>query len=165
MTTRFCRINRWALVVLALSAMTVGHPAGRACDPKKPPKKVRVSVLVILASEKDDRIDKKLTCIAREVRKSYPELKGFRMGTLGCKSLTVGIADKFDLVEEQKACVTVQRAADKMERVRVKVGPPSMGQITYSTPCGKFLPILTPFRTKTGEVVLIAIRVQPCGGK
>jgi hypothetical protein len=150
-------------ILLALVVLLGPAPAS-ACDPK-PPRQVRVSVLIILASEKDDKIDAKLKCIAREVRKTHPKLKGFRMGQLSCRSLAVGACEKFEVLEGQKACVTVQRAADKMERVRLKVGPPSMGEITYSTPCGKFLPILTPFRTKQGEVVLIAIRVQPCGGK
>jgi hypothetical protein len=136
-----------------------------ACDPDTPPRKVRVSVLIILASEKDGKVPHKLACIAREVRKTNPKLKGFRMGKLSCRSLTVGKCEKFDLVEGQKACVTIQRAADNMDRVRLKVGPPAMGEITYSTPCGKFLPILTPFRTKDGDVVLVAIRVQPCHGK
>ena len=55
-------------------------------------------------------------------------------------------------------------SADKMERVRLKVCPPLMGPITYSTPCGKFLPIVTPFRTKNKDLLIIAIRVQPCNG-
>ena len=45
------------------------------------------------------------------------------------------------------------------------VGPPSMGEITYSTPCGKFLPIFTPILTRKGEKVIIAVRVQPCQKK
>jgi hypothetical protein len=139
-------------------------PTLLACETDKP-RKVRVSVVVILASEKDDKVDKKLECIAREVRKMHPKLKGFKLVNLSCKSLTVGAADKFDLVEDEQTSITVLRAADKMDRVRLKVGPPMMGQITYSTPCGKFLPILTPVKTKTNEHVLIAVRVQPCNGK
>ena len=67
--------------------------------------------------------------------------------------------------EGKTTTITIQQAADKMDRIRLEVGPPKMGKITYSTPCGKFLPILTTHRTKAGETVLIAIRVQPCGGK
>jgi hypothetical protein len=161
MTTRSGRIVRTALVLLGLSA---GIPALLACGQDKP-KKVRVSVVVILASEKDQAVEKKLECIAKEVRKTHPKLKGFKSVSLSCKSLAVGAADKFDLVEDEQASITVLRAADKMDRVRLKVGPPMMGDITYSTPCGKFLPILTPLRTKNSEYVLIAVRVQPCNGK
>jgi hypothetical protein len=161
MTTRSSLIFGWGLLLLLLAAV----PALVACEKQKAPKKVRVSVVVILASEKDDQIDKKLECIAREVRKTHPRFKGFKMVNLSSKSVAVGSADVFELVEEQQATITVQRAVDKMDRVRLKVGPPMMGEITYSTPCGKFLPILTPFRTKANEQVLIAVRVQPCNGK
>ena len=162
MPTRSGRISRWSLLALTL---LLAASAVWASDTDKCVRQVRVSVLVIYASENDDKIDARLVCIAREVRQAHPKLTGFRMGKLSCKTLTVGAGDKFDLPEDQKACVLVQCAADKMERVRLKVGPPAMGEITYSTPCGKFLPILTPFRTKNGEMVLIAVRVQPCGGK
>jgi hypothetical protein len=39
-----------------------------------------------------------------------------------------------------------------------------MGEITYSTPCGKFLPIMTEYVTKNGQVMILAVRVQPCSG-
>jgi hypothetical protein len=127
--------------------------------------KVRVSVLAILANERDDKIDPKLKNIACEVKKMYPKLTGFQLAHLSCKPVAVGTADEFDLVADQKASVTVRRKADKSDRVRLEVAPPMMGKITYSTPCGKFLPIVTPYRTKNNELLIIAIRVQPCNGK
>jgi hypothetical protein len=135
-----------------------------ACE-KQDNRRVNVSVVVILASETDAKVDKKLASIAREVRKIDPKLKGFQMKQLSAKSLKVGAADKFMLIDGQQASITVQKAADKMDRVRLKVAPPMMGEITYSTPCGKFLPIITPFRTKNNDLLIIAIRVQPCQGK
>jgi hypothetical protein len=158
------RSSRNAYLGLGLLSVALGVPALLACDPEKP-RKVRVSVVVILASERDDGVDKKLACIAKEARKTYPKLKGFKMVNLACLSMTVGTASKFDLVEDRQTCIKVERAADKMDRVRLKVGPPLMGDITYSTPCGKFLPILTPLKTANGDSVLIAVRVQPCNGK
>ena len=147
---------------LAWLVLLCAAPLVLACGPEKKGKRVRVTVIIILASETDTRVDRKLECIAREVRKMHPRFKGFRMANLSCKSIPVGSADLFELVEDQQASITVQRAADKMDRVRLKVGPPMMGEITYSTPCGKFLPILTPYRTKGNDQVLIAVRVQPC---
>jgi len=133
---------------------------------KDPHHKIRLSVLVILASETDTEVEKRLECIAREVRKMNDKLKGFRMGPMGCKPVTVGSGvQKLDLVEGAKVTIDVQGACSKTERIRLKVYPPQMGPITYSTPCGKFLPIITPIRTKAGEVVIIAVRVQPCPGK
>lgn len=134
-----------------------------ACNPPQGPN-VRVSVVVILASEIDTTVDKQLQAIATEVRKTHPALKGFRLVKMACKSLEVGKVDEFDLIESQKTTIKIKGAADKMDRVRLEVGPPSMGKLTYSTPCGKFLPILTPFVTKKGERLLIAVRVQPCMG-
>jgi len=140
-------------------------PWASACgEDKKPIKQVKVSVVVILASDKGNKIDKKLEGIAREVQKMHPSLKNFDLATLSCKSLDVGKSDKFDLVENQTVEVTIQKAADKMDRVCVKVAPPMMGEIVYATPCGKFLPILTPYRTKDGQTLIIAVRVQPCNG-
>jgi hypothetical protein len=140
-------------------------PLVLACGPEKKGKRVRVTVIIILASETDTRVDRKLECIAREVRKMDPKLKGFRMHNLSWKSLPLGKPDTFALVEGQSASITVQKARDKMDRIQLAVGPPMMGEITYSTPCGKFLPIFTPVRTKKGEQVFIAVRVQPCSKK
>jgi hypothetical protein len=161
MIARAHRSPRWGLAWLLLLCVV---PA-LACGPDKKAKKVRISVVVILASETDTRVDRKLECIAREVRKMHPKLKGFRLEKLSCKSLPVGKADTFTLVEDHEASITVQKAADKMDRIQLTVGPPMMGDITYSTPCGKFLPIVTPLSTKKGEKVIIAVRVQPCQKK
>jgi len=150
---------------VVLSLLCCLAPLAGACgDDDKKPKQVRISVVVILASEEGNKIDKKLDGIAKEVQKVHPKLKNFDLVNLSCKSLAVGKSDKFDLVEGQTVEVTIQKAADKMDRVCVKVAPPMMGEIVYSTPCGKFLPILTPYRTKNGQTLLIAVRVQPCNG-
>ncbi len=127
--------------------------------------RVRVSVVVILASERDGKVHKKLICIADEVKKIHPKLKSFRLHTMSYKSLAVNVTDDFELVESQTTAITVQRSADKANRVCLKIAPPRMGEITYSTPCGKFLPIITPYRTKKGELLILAVRVEPCKGK
>ncbi|MGH7227290.1 MAG: hypothetical protein ACRELF_29095, partial [Gemmataceae bacterium] len=72
---------------------------------------VKVSVIAILASDKKDNIDPKLSCIAREVRKTHKELKGFRLTKLTSKSLAIGVPATFDLVGDQKVAVTVTRGA------------------------------------------------------
>jgi len=157
--------------VSCLVLLLVPFLAGRAQGPAKGKEKekdkraVRVCVLAILASETDETVEKKLAEVAKEVRKMHPKLKGFRMEKLGTRSMPIGTSEKFELVEDQTTKVTIQRAADKMDRVRLKVAPPMMGEITYSTPCGKFLPVVTPFRTKSNELLIIAIRVEPCNGK
>lgn len=147
-----------AFVIVALLAAA---PPG-----EKDAQTVQVSVFCILASEKDDKIDAKLACIARQVRKKDAKLTGFRMaGTMSRKSLTVGVKESFDLIDDHKAVITVQHGADDKDRVEVKVAPPNMGEITYNTCCGKFLPLFTPIRTKNNELLILAVRVQPCRRK
>jgi hypothetical protein len=125
--------------------------------------KVRVCVIAILASEGEDKVDDpKLVCIAREVKKMNPKLTRFRLENMSCQSLPVGVRDNFKLVEDEVASVLILQTADKDNRIQLKVAPPKMGEITYLTACGKFLPIMTPFRTKKDEVLIIGIRVTPC---
>jgi hypothetical protein len=160
-------IVRWVLLL----GLVASVPVLLAQDKKsnkpqsKPQVGVRVQVVVILASEKSTEIAKKCECVAREVQKMNPKLTGFRMDKVSTLSMPIGSAYDFELIENQKTNITIENAAEKMERVRLKVGPPQMGEITYSTPCGKFLPIITPYRTKKDEVVILAIRVQQCTGK
>src|SRR5581483_4420019 len=106
-------------------------------------KSVNVAVIAILATDRNDKIDPKLDCIARQVRKSRKELTGFQLGTMARQSLTIGVKSNFEVVGEQKVGVTVVHGADDKNRVQVKVAPPGMGEITYDTCCGKFLPIVT----------------------
>jgi hypothetical protein len=128
------------------------------------PGAIRVSVLSILASERDDKIEPKLECIAREVKKVEPKLTGFRLAKMTCKSVKVGAQDRFELADQQYANVTVERGTSQNTRVQLKVAPPMLGEITYATACGKFLPILTRYRTKDNDLLILAIRVQPCHG-
>lgn len=156
------RSSRQVAGWLALLAVVAGSSAPADPPAAPSPRRVKVSVVVILASEKDDKVERKLEDISREVRKMHPRLKGFRLGPLAAQALAVGEEGSFRLVEEQRASVTVQRAVDKNGRVRITISPPQMGEITYSTPCGKFLPIVTPFRTRANELLILAVRVQPC---
>lgn len=155
MSARAIRSLGGGLVLLALLA---------AAPPKveKAKETVHVSVIAILATERNNTIDPRLACIAREVSRNHKKLTGFQLATTARKPLTVGVAEQFELVSGQKVGVTVKETADESNRVQVKVAPPMMGEITYDTCCGKFLPIVTPFRTKNNDLLIIAVRVQPC---
>jgi hypothetical protein len=126
---------------------------------------VEVAVIAILATDRNDKINPKLDCIARQVRKTRKELTGFQLATMASKSLTVGVKHVFEVVGGQKVGVTVVHGADKKDRVQVKVAPPGMGEITYDTCCGKFLPIVTEFRTKDKDLLIIAVCIRPCNEK
>ena len=153
-----------AFACWAMSLPALLGPAACAADAEEKGK-VRVCVVVILATESDTKVDKQLGQIAAEVRKLHPKLTGFHIEKVCCKSLAIGEKDQFELLDDQAAAVTVQRGADKDDKVRLKVRPPRMGEITYSTACGKFLPIVTPYRNKANDLLIIAVRVQPCHGK
>jgi hypothetical protein len=128
-------------------------------------KSADVAVIAILATDRNAKIDPKLACIAREVRKSHKDLTGFQLARMTRRSLTIGVKSDFEVVCGQKVGVTVQHGADEKNRVQVKVAPPGMGEITYDTCCGKFLPIVTEFRTKDKELLIIAVCIQPCHEK
>jgi hypothetical protein len=133
-------------------------------DGPKIDKNIKVSVVAILATEDNNKIDKRLTDVANEVRKVHPQLTGFRLAKMTCKSLPVGGAETFELVADQIAAITVTRTADKNNKVTLKVRPPTLGEITYTTTCGKFFPIVTRYQTAKRESLIIAVRVQPCNG-
>ena len=141
-------------------------PTGMRSQDKQP-SNVRVSVVAILATQRDEAVDPRLTCIAQEVRRVHPhlKLKGFRLAKMTCKSVAVGAAECFELAMDQQAAVTVMKGPDKDKWVQLKITPPTLGEITYTTCCGKFFPILTRYQTKHGDWLIVAVRVQPCHGR
>ena len=141
-------------------------PAGTLGQPPPPkPGEVLVSVVAILATEQNKTINPRVACIAREVRKLHPKLTGFRLAKMSCKSIGVPGTDCFDLVADQHAAVTVLKATGKDGPVQLKVTPPTLGEITYTTCCGKFFPMVTRYQTKNREWLIVAVRVQHCKGK
>ena len=154
----------WCGGVMLLCLFLVS-PAATLCQNAPKQDEVRVSVVAILASEGGKNIDPRVACIAREVRKLHPRLTGFRMAKMTCQSVAVGRTEDFTLVADQHAAVTVLKAACKDNRVQLKVTPPTLGEITYTTCCGKFFPLVTGYKTKNEERLIVAVRVQPCKGK
>jgi hypothetical protein len=158
-------IARLAAVLCTVAILTLA-PQLHAGDKKAGGEaRVKVSVVAILASETSAKIDQRLDGIAAEIRKAHPQLTGFRMAKMTCKSVEVSGSETFELVTNQFATVTVMKEADKENWVQLKVTPPTLGEINYTTICGKFFPIVTQHRTDAKELLIIAVRVQPCNGK
>jgi hypothetical protein len=134
--------------------------AGALCGEEKD--SVDVAVIAILASERSDKIDPRLACIAKQIREKNKELTGFQIATISRKPLVIGTQEKFDLVGEQNVAVTVLKGADDKNCVQLKIAPPRMGEITYDTCCGKFMPLFTKYRTKNNELLIIAVSVRTC---
>jgi hypothetical protein len=142
-------------------------PALLGGDPPCPPKdgKVKVTLVVILATEEGDKVDPRLKAIAEEVQRLNPTLKSFQLKTMTCRSLAPGEKASFPLVDDKTAQVIVEHAADKNNKVALAIIPPDQGEIIYRTVCGKFLPIITRCQTKSKERLILAVRVQPCLGE
>jgi hypothetical protein len=131
------------------------------------PARVTVTVVTILATSKNNKVDPKLTCIAREVQKKDRTLTGFRIGPNTSKSMPLGEAETFPLVEDQEAAVTVTRCTENPDRFCLKIKSPTLvGYIVYSSVCGKYMPIDTGYVTKKKQDrVFLAIMVESCQGK
>ncbi|MCS7044748.1 MAG: hypothetical protein NZO58_00175 [Gemmataceae bacterium] len=124
--------------------------------------KVTVYLLVILAKEEGNVVDKRLQEFAREVREKNPNFTSFALKTMTKVSLAPQQKHVFKLVDGKTAQVVVRHGADKHNKVSLAVTPPDQGEIVYVTVCGKYLPIITPYQTKNKERLMLAISVQPC---
>ena len=145
---------------LAVAALVVAAAVGRSagCDPAAP---VRVTVVVIFATSAHRTVDPKLEGLAAEVRKRGPDLTGFKLAETLPKDIAVGDAHTFDLPDKQTMRVAVDRPRDKDDRVGLTIGPPGVGEISYSCVCNKFLPVVTPHKLPSGERLIVAIRAAP----
>lgn len=124
--------------------------------------RVRVTVVVVLATDADMTVDPALVELARQVRKREPKLTGFRVHAAEAKSLRVGETATFELAERQEMAVTVNRPKDARGQITLTIKPPGLENITYGCACDKFFPVVTPYRTRTGEVLIVAVMARPC---
>lgn len=150
-------------LIAVMGALACSAAAGPVCHDEKDP--VKVTLVVVLASEKGNTIDKRLKSVAAEVQKLNPNFKSFTLKHMASKSLNPGEKVSWACVEKEVVDMIIKHGADKDNRVGLNVVAPSMKPIEYQTVCGKFLPIVTPYKTKNGERLILAIRVQPCRGE
>jgi hypothetical protein len=129
------------------------------CPTEEP---VRVTVVVVLATTQDIGVDKRLVDLAKEVQKRDSTLIGFKVVATEAKSIPVGDGHSFELLEKQVVKVRVERPKDENGRVSLAIRAPGLEKITYGCACGKFFPIVTPYMTKNGEVLIIAVMAKPC---
>jgi hypothetical protein len=153
-----------ALIYLSWQFVSLAALTAAGCDgpPRAAEDKVKVTVVAILATDRNKEIDPRLECIAREVQKMDQSLTGFRLAQLNRKSVAVGATEKFKLVDKETADVVVVHGANAQNRVSLKVKPPQVGEIDYTSCCGKFFPIITRYQTKDKDRLIIAIMVKPC---
>src|SRR5215204_5050427 len=112
---------------------------------------VRVTVVIVLATSKNDVIDPKLKDLAREVQKREPTLTGYKLVAIDSRSVRVGDEATIPLTDKQVLGVKVEKPKDAHGRIGLTLDPPGMDPVTYACACDKFFPIVTPHRTKKDE--------------
>lgn len=130
-----------------------------ACQAEAP---VRVTVVIVLATSENGTVDPKLKELAKEVQKRDPKLTGFKLVATECKSIPVGGAETISLTDKQELKLQVDKAKDANGRISLTLNPPAMDAVTYACACDKFFPVVTPYRTKAGEQLIIAVMAKPC---
>lgn len=130
-----------------------------ACPTDEP---VRVTVVVVLATDQNTTVDPKLVDLAKEVQKRDETLTGFKIKAAEAKSIPIGDGYTFELLDKEVLRVRVERSRDADGRINLSIKPPGLEKITYHCTCGKFFPVVTPYQTKEGEVLIIAVMAKPC---
>jgi hypothetical protein len=146
--------------VLPLLALTLlATPAPAAPPPAE--EDVAVTVVAILATDRNQSVEESLQELAREVQKWHSNLTGFRVERTTTRSIKPGGKDTFPLVEEATVSVEVG-PRDKAGRVKLTIRPPEAGEITYSCQCGRYFPVVTRYETKGKDRLIVAVMVKPC---
>lgn len=151
------RATQASLILVLLAALCTAGPAAAQAKPDK----VRVIVLAILATDRNNQIDGKLRWIAPAIQKIDPKLTGFRLAKFAAKSLEVESQAMFPLVDNEQVTVVVEHGADKDHRVGLRVTTTGVGEISYTTACGKCFPIITHYSTKDNDRLIVAVMVWP----
>jgi len=152
-------LRLWGLPLWLLLA-SLFSAAARAEDGK-----IQVTVVAILATDKNTKVDDKLKDIAKEVQKKEPTLTGFVVERITVKSIKIGEKETFPLVDEKTVVVILAEKNEKDNCVSLTIKPPTLGDITYTCCCGKFFPVVTRYETKDKDRLIVAVMAKPCNGK
>src|SRR5262249_29247607 len=128
-------------------------------------KPIKVTVIAIMASEKNAKIDKELKELAVELKKKDPTWKGFVVERRACESIKIGEKKSFPMPVGTELVVKLREKDDQTNRVSLTITPPTLGEVVYTTCCGKFFPLTTGYVNKDGDRLIVAIMVKPCDGK
>src|SRR5215218_5010121 len=75
-------MTRLAFSAAALALVILATPGAIAC----PGEKIKVTLVVVLASEEGDFVDPRLKAVADEIKGKNPNLKSFKLKTMTSKS-------------------------------------------------------------------------------
>jgi hypothetical protein len=148
-------------VPLFVSLLLAGDRSAAA--PPAPEESVKVTVAVILANG-DGKVDGRLKCVAAEVSKMHPRLTGYHLGTTTTHSIPLDGSETFKLVDGQEATVKVKRCKDCPARYCLEIQSKALvGEMAYTSVCGKYFPLVTGYKTKDRDQLIIAFKVESCG--
>ena len=77
-----------------------------------------------------------------------------RLATMG--QLAASIAHEVN----QPISAVVTNAQTALRWLRTQ--SPELGEVTYACACDKFFPVVTPYRTKKGETLIVTVMAKPC---
>lgn len=147
------------IVCLVLSPACAEVPEG-ADD------RVRVTVVGIVATDRDTTIDPRLKGIVQAVQEKEPTLTGFRVVRVSNESVEVGGWADFSVCKEGKLPVRVAVNKSQDGKICITLKPPKhKGSVKYSCVCEKYVPIITRCVTPEGDRLLIAVMATPCRTK
>jgi hypothetical protein len=151
-------IRLLSLFVLGAALLSAGPVRGQD---------VRVTVIAVLATtDKNAPVEKEVAALATAIRDKNPEYYGFRRGVMATLPIAIDSEGTFVVDDRQTVTVAILQGMDKKEKIRVRVKPPLLGEITMNCCCNKFVPFMTPYDTKEKkERLIIAVMISTCPGK
>jgi hypothetical protein len=151
-----------ALIIRCLFMLSASLPPGTLtiCCFEPEDGKISVTVVTILASKDNDKVDPKLVDVAREVQKKDPDLKGFQLRHTTCRTIVVGTKETFTLIDDNELIVEARNCTEKPGRICLKLKAPTLSCLSYTCACSKYFPIVTGYETKDGQRLIIAVMVE-----
>lgn len=123
---------------------------------------IKVTVVAILGSTKETKVDERLQEFAKAVAVKDKTFTGFAIHQTHKGSLKPGETKSFELMADYAIDVTVNEQRDEEGRVMLTIKPPKLSQITYKCSCGLYFAMATSCKTKDGETLFVAISASPC---
>jgi hypothetical protein len=140
-------------------------PTHAPCPPAGKDDPIKVVVLVILGTDKNNNVNERLKEIAPELKKNDETLTGFELKTTLRHSIKMGESKLIDLIGNTNMKVTINEKTDDAGHVTVTIKLPKLDEITYGCTCGMYFPILTNCYTADNKRIIIAVMAKPCKKK
>ncbi|MFL5328433.1 MAG: hypothetical protein ACJ8C4_05920 [Gemmataceae bacterium] len=125
----------------------------------------QITVVAILANDRDKLINSDLKNIAAEVQKKHPGFTGFRLERQTVKKVALKQKEIFPLIDDVSAEVTVNSYDAKENKSNATIKAPHSGEVTYAIAGEKYVPIVTRYQTKDKDTLIYAVMIKPLPAK